>query len=69
MTTRARRVPAGRVKPTRAPGTTTVRVAGAGARQPQQMVSDVTGLTAGEHTITITHSGAGLVAVDAIRAR
>ncbi len=37
-----------------------------GARQAQQMVSEVTGLTAGEHAISIVNRGPGPVAVDAI---
>ena len=37
-----------------------------GARQPQEAVSNVTGLTAGAHTISIVNRGPGPVAVDAI---
>ncbi|MES1183593.1 MAG: alpha-L-fucosidase [Myxococcales bacterium] len=37
-----------------------------GARQPQQMVSQVTGLSAGRHTLSIVNRGPGPVAVDAI---
>ena len=37
-----------------------------GARQPQQAVSSLTGLTAGNHTISIVNRGPGSVAVDAI---
>jgi len=37
-----------------------------GARQPQQLVSTVSGLTAGQHTISIINRGPGPVAVDAI---
>ena len=37
-----------------------------GARQPQQAVSSVTGLSAGTHTISIVNRGPGSVAVDAI---
>jgi alpha-L-fucosidase len=37
-----------------------------GARQPQQAVATVTGLTAGNHTISIVNNGPGPVAVDAI---
>jgi hypothetical protein len=37
-----------------------------GARQAQQMVSQVTGLASGQHTITITNKGPGPVAVDAL---
>jgi alpha-L-fucosidase len=44
----------------------TVDLSTTGARQPQQMVREVTGLSAGRHTITITHSGGGPVAVDAL---
>ena len=44
---------------------TTVDLSTTGSRQPQQLVSQATGLTAGEHTISITNLG-GSVAVDAI---
>lgn len=37
-----------------------------GARQPQQAVSTVTGLAAGNHTLSIINRGPGTVAVDAI---
>ena len=37
-----------------------------GARQPQQLVAQVTGLAAGQHTISIINRGPGPVAVDAI---
>jgi alpha-L-fucosidase len=37
-----------------------------GARQAQQMVGQVTGLTSGQHTISIINRGPGPVAVDAI---
>jgi len=37
-----------------------------GARQPQQLVSQVTGLTSGRHTVSIINRGPGPVAVDAI---
>jgi alpha-L-fucosidase len=37
-----------------------------GARQAQQMVAQVTGLTSGNHTISIINRGPGTVAVDAI---
>jgi hypothetical protein len=37
-----------------------------GARQPQQAVSSVTGLSVGTHTISIINRGPGSVAVDAI---
>ena len=40
-----------------------------GARQAQQLVSEVTGLTAGQHTISIINRGPGPVAVDAIVAK
>ncbi|HEX7501758.1 MAG TPA: alpha-L-fucosidase, partial [Polyangia bacterium] len=40
-----------------------------GARQAQQMVGQVTGLTSGQHTISIINRGPGPVAVDAIVAR
>ena len=41
----------------------------AGARQPQQMVAEVMGLTAGAHSINIVNRGPGPVAVDAIVVR
>ena len=47
----------------------TVDLSTTGARQPQQVLSEVTGLSAGRHTITITHRGEGPVAVDAIVGR
>ena len=40
-----------------------------GARQPQQAVSQVMGLTAGNHSISIVNRGPGPVAVDAIVVR
>jgi alpha-L-fucosidase len=40
-----------------------------GARQPQQMVGDVTGLSAGKHAISIVNRGPGPVAVDALIVR
>jgi alpha-L-fucosidase len=40
-----------------------------GARQPQQLVADVTGLTSGQHAIQIINRGPGPVAVDALVAR
>jgi hypothetical protein len=40
-----------------------------GARQPQQMVPEVTGLSAGTHSISIVNRGPGPVAVDAIVVR
>lgn len=47
----------------------TVDLSASGARQPQQLVSTVTGLTAGQHTISIINRGPGPVAVDAIVAK
>ena len=47
----------------------TVDLSASGARQPQQLVSAVTGLTAGQHTISIINRGPGPVAVDAIVAK
>ena len=47
----------------------TVDLSASGARQPQQLVSTVTGLTAGQHTISIINRGPGPVAVDAIVAQ
>ncbi|MBN2193890.1 MAG: alpha-L-fucosidase [Polyangiaceae bacterium] len=44
----------------------TVDLATAGARQPQQVAYEVTGLAAGEHVIRIVDLGPGPVAVDAI---
>jgi alpha-L-fucosidase len=44
----------------------TVDLSASGARQPQQLVSAVTGLGAGQHTISIINRGPGPVAVDAI---
>ena len=44
----------------------TVDLATSGARQAQQLVSEVTDLGAGEHTISIINRGPGAVAVDAI---
>jgi alpha-L-fucosidase 2 len=40
-----------------------------GARQPQQAVFTMSGLPAGNHTISIVNQGPGPVAVDAIVAR
>jgi alpha-L-fucosidase len=37
-----------------------------GSRQPQQLVAEVSGLTSGQHTISIINRGSGPVAVDAI---
>jgi alpha-L-fucosidase len=47
----------------------TVDLSTTGTRQPQQLVSDVTGLTSGKHTISIVNRGPGSVAVDAIVAQ
>jgi len=47
----------------------TVDLAASGARQAQQLVSTLTGLDAGQHTISIINAGPGPVAVDAIVAR
>ena len=47
----------------------TVDLSTTGERQPQQMAFEVTGLSAARHTITITHSGHGPVAVDALVVR
>jgi hypothetical protein len=44
----------------------TADLAATGARQAQQMVAEVTGLTSGTHTISIINRGPGPVAVDAI---
>ena len=44
----------------------TVDLSTTGARKAQQMVSQVTGLASGQHTITITNKGPGPVAVDAL---
>ena len=44
----------------------TVALSTTGARQAQQAVSTVTGLAAGNHTISIINRGPGAVAVDAI---
>jgi hypothetical protein len=46
--------------------TGTADLSAAGARQPQQLVSQATGLTAGQHTLSIINRGPGPVAVDAI---
>jgi hypothetical protein len=40
-----------------------------GVRQAAQTVSEITGLAAGPHTITLIHRGAGPVAVDALIVR
>ncbi len=47
----------------------TVALSTTGARQAQQLVSEVTGLAAGNHSISIVNRGPGPVAVDAIVAR
>jgi len=47
----------------------TVNLSITGARQPQQLVSEVTGLPSGTHAISIVNRGPGPVAVDAIVAR
>jgi hypothetical protein len=44
----------------------TADLSSSGARQAQQMVSEVTGLSAGQHTISIVNRGPGPVAVDAV---
>ncbi|MBN1249499.1 MAG: alpha-L-fucosidase, partial [Anaerolineae bacterium] len=44
----------------------TVDLSASSARQPQQLVCEVTDLGAGEHTISIINRGPGAVAVDAI---
>ncbi|MGE5788465.1 MAG: alpha-L-fucosidase [Myxococcales bacterium] len=41
----------------------------AGARLPQQLVAEVTGLTAGQHTLNLVNRGPGPVAVDAIQVK
>jgi hypothetical protein len=47
----------------------TVDLSTTGARQAQQLVSEVSSLTSGQHTISIINRGPGPVAVDAIVAR
>jgi len=47
----------------------TVNLSTTGARQPQQLVSEVTGLTSGQHAISVVNRGPGPVAADAIVAR
>ncbi len=47
----------------------TVDLSAAGGRQAQQLVSEVSGLSSGKHTISIINRGPGPVAVDAIVAR
>jgi hypothetical protein len=44
----------------------TVDLSGSGARQAQQLVSEVSDLSAGQHTLSIINRGPGAVAVDAI---
>jgi alpha-L-fucosidase len=46
--------------------TGTVDLSTTGARLPQQLVSQVSGLTSGQHTLSIINRGPGPVAVDAI---
>jgi alpha-L-fucosidase len=48
---------------------TTVDLSTTGVRQAQQLVAQVTGLTAGNHAISIVNRGPGPVAVDALVAR
>jgi alpha-L-fucosidase len=48
---------------------TTVDLSATGARQAQQLVAEVTGLTSDKHTIGIINRGPGSVSVDAIVAR
>lgn len=47
----------------------TVNLSTPGARQPQQVVCEVNGLTSGRHTIRIVNRGPGPVAVDALIVR
>ena len=47
----------------------TVDLSASGARQAQQKVCEVTGLSPGKHTIQVVNGGAGSVAVDAILAQ
>ncbi|HEY5957302.1 MAG TPA: hypothetical protein VIV60_12140, partial [Polyangiaceae bacterium] len=47
----------------------TVDLSTTGARQAQQMVSQVTDLSSGQHTISIINRGPGPVAVDAVVAK
>jgi len=47
----------------------TADLSAAGSRQPQQKVSEVTGLAPGKHTIAIINRGPGPVAVDALVVR
>jgi hypothetical protein len=49
--------------------TGTVDLSTTGARQAQQLVSEVSGLTSGKHTIRVINRGPGSVAVDAILPR
>jgi len=46
--------------------TGTADLSTAGTRQPQQLVSQVTGLSSGQHTLSIINRGPGPVAADAI---
>jgi hypothetical protein len=47
----------------------TADLSATGARQPEQTVCEVTGLTSGKHTINIINRGPGPVAVDALVVR
>lgn len=47
----------------------TVDLSVAGARKPQQIVSEISGLTSGKHTISLIHKGSEPVAIDAIVVR
>jgi hypothetical protein len=47
----------------------TADLSASGARQAQQLVAEVSALTAGQHTISIVNRGPGSVAVDAIVAK
>lgn len=49
--------------------TDTADLSTSGARLPQQLVSQATGLTSGKHTLSIVNRGPGPVAVDAIVAK
>jgi alpha-L-fucosidase len=49
--------------------TDTVDLSATGARQPQQLVAEVSGLTSGKHSIRIINRGPGPVAIDALVAR
>ena len=45
---------------------TTADLSTTGARQPQQLVAQVTGMASGPHTVSIVNRGPGPVAVDAL---